>query len=207
MRSRQRKTTPKVQDGKVQRKNRAAFTPNYWNTPQDRPAFDRQRPGSGFRHLLTKKQLYQFIDLLPDWTELSHGLNAVLLAPGDPDLFGWHLPGIVAICAWDSYLEQEWGNDFIVENREILDLLGVEREPIYDDDGRADPSSQLCRFTETSARGYQLMDVFLHELGHHHDRMTTKSKVAASRGENYAEEYAERYAEQIWNGYFDAFGW
>ena len=45
MRSSQRKTTPKVRDGKVQRKNRWALTPNYENTPQDRPVFDRRRAG------------------------------------------------------------------------------------------------------------------------------------------------------------------
>lgn len=122
-------------------------------------------------------------------------------------MLGWHDPGVVAICAWESNLDGEWDNDFIDEHRQVLDRLGVEREPIYDDDRRADPSAQLCRFTETSARGFQLMAVFLHELGHHHDRMTTKSKVAASRGENYAKEYANRYAEQIWNEYLDAFGW
>ena len=44
-----------------------------------RPALVRQRPGQGHRHLLTKRQLYQFIDLLPDWEELSLGLKAVLL--------------------------------------------------------------------------------------------------------------------------------
>ncbi len=206
MRSSQRKSTPKVRDGKVQRKNRAALTPNYWNTPQDRPDFDRQRAGSGFRHLLAKKQLYQFIDLLPDWPELSRGLNAVVLAPG-ADVLGWHLPGIVAICAWDSNLEEVWDTDFVDDNREVLDRLGVDREPFHVDGHKIDASRQRCRFTEESARGFQLMDVFLHELGHHHDRMTTKSRVNASRGENYAEEYVRRYAEQIWNGYFDAFGW
>lgn len=210
MRSRPRKTAPKVRDGKAQRKNRSALTPHYSNTPQARPAVDRQRPGAGYRHLITKKQLYQFIDLLPDWDELSRGLNAVVLAPGSHRTMGWYGPGIVAVCAWDAELQREWHNDFIEEHRGVLDRLGVEREPICDDpcnEWIADPSFQLCKFTEASARGFQLTHVFLHELGHHHDRMTTKSKRRASRGEDYAERYANQYAEQIWDGYFGKFGW
>ena len=102
-------------------------------------------------------------------------------------------------------METEWHNDYIEEHRDVLDRLSVEREPIYLDDGRKDPSYQRCRFTETPVRGFQLMDVFLHELGHHHDRMTTKSRINASRGENYAEEYALKYSEPIWNAYLDIF--
>ncbi len=51
------------------------------------------------------------------------------------------------------------------------------------------------------------MDVFLHELGHHHDRMTTRSRSQAARGERYAETYANRYAERIWDAYQAEFGW
>ena len=51
------------------------------------------------------------------------------------------------------------------------------------------------------------MHVFLHELGHHHDRITTRSMQTPSRGEGYAEEYAHRYGEQMWQKYFDVFGW
>jgi len=46
----------------------------------------------------------------------------------------------------------------------------------------------------------------LHELGHHHDRMTTKSKRTASRGEGYAERYALAYADRIWESYLNEFG-
>jgi hypothetical protein len=207
-----RETNPKVRDGKVQRKNRTALSPHYSQTPQDRPAVDRQRPGEGYRHLLTKQQIYQFIDLLPDWQELSRGLNAVVLAPGNYRAMGWHQPGIVAICAWEGELEREWDVDFIADHRSVLDRLGVPVGPIFDDvedEKKWQPNSdyQLCRFTETSTRGFQLMHIFLHELGHHHDRVTTRSKRQASRGEGYAEQYAARYVEQIWERYFKVFGW
>ena len=212
MRFGSRKTVPKVRNGKTQRKNRTALSSHYIQTLQPvRPVIDRQRPGKGYRHLITKKQLQQFIDLLPDWEELSRGLDAVMLAPGHPDRLGWHRPRLVALCAWDQELEGEWDVDFIEQHRDVLNRLGVEQAPVYDGFsdlfGEPNPAYRLLKFTETSARGFQLMHVFLHELGHHHDRMTTKSKRRASRGESYAEEYAHKYAERIWDDYSKVFGW
>lgn len=202
MRSPRRKTGTKVTDGKVQRKNRTDLSPHYEQTPQSRPVVDRQRPGSGHRHFLTVKHIYRFIDLLPDWSELSRGLNAVVLAGAHPEAMGWHRPGIVAICAWERELIQNWDTDFVEDHREILDRLGVEREHT-----KQPLSGELCYFDEKSIRGFQLMHIFLHELGHHHDRMTTRSKQDSSRGESYAEQYAINYAEQIWDRYLEEFGW
>jgi hypothetical protein len=51
------------------------------------------------------------------------------------------------------------------------------------------------------------MHILLHELGHHHDRMTTRSQRYCGRGESYAEQYALRFADQLWDAYFKAFGW
>ena len=48
----------------------------------------------------------RFIRLLPDWGELSRGLNAVVLAPGKFKLDGWYRRGIVAVCAWDRTRRQ-----------------------------------------------------------------------------------------------------
>ena len=56
------------------------------------------------------------------------------------------------------------------------------------------------------ARAFQLVHVFVDELGHHHDRMTTHSKRATARGESYAEDYANRYTDRIWNHYLRTFG-
>jgi len=48
-----------------------------------------------------------------------------------------------------------------------------------------------------SAKAFQLIHIFIHELGHHHDRMTTRSKRAVARGEEYAENYARRFEDVI----------
>jgi hypothetical protein len=130
-----RRATPKVRDGKVQRKNRSALTPHYSITPQDRR------------------------------------------------------------------------RDFIHEHRQVLHRLGVKRDPVYDEKGRVSGFYRRCLFTETSARGFQLMHVLLHELGHHHDRMTSRTQTRPTRGESYAEDYANRYADSFWERYFKVFGW
>lgn len=194
------KTAPKVRNGKVQHKNRHDETPRYRGL-RERPVIDRERAGYGCQHLMTKKQLFQFIELLPDWVELSRGLEVILLAQGNSGAMGWYRDGLVAICAWDSQLQQEWDGDFVEEHKVVLDCLGVERREGSEED------LELCLFDRKSARGFQLMHIFLHELGHHHDRMTTRSQFECSRGESYAEHYANQHAEQLWDKYFSVFGW
>ena len=192
------KTAPKVRDGKVQHKNRHSQTPRYPDI-KNKPIIHRERPGFGCQQLITKKQLFQFIDLLPNWNELSEGLDLILLAEGDSSLLGWYRPGIVAICAWETELQKEWDIDFVEEHDVVLDRLGVDREPSEDED------TELCLFDRNSARGFQLMHIFLHELGHHHDLMTTRSQADCCRGEDFAEDYANRYADQLWDKYFKIF--
>jgi len=145
-----RKTSPKVRGGKVQRKNRTALSPSYGRTPLDRPVVDRQRPGPAYRHLLTKQHVYQFIDLLPEWDDLSKGLKAIVLAPGEAGSFGWHRPGIVAVCAWDRELEIDLHVDFIEEHQDVLTRLGVEERPIVDEAGSY-PDFRLCGFVAPPA--------------------------------------------------------
>lgn len=194
----QRRTAPKVRQGKVQKKNRTRRTLHIPEAPE-RPVIDRQKPGQGFRHLLLKRDVERFIDLLPDWKALSQGLRAIILAPGEWTCSGWHRPGIVALCAWERDLWYETRDWFHDEHRRVFDQIGLECEPQTD-------GYVLLKWTESTARAYQLMHVLLHELGHHHDRMTTRSRRCAARGEYYAERYALDYADRIWDRYLNEFG-
>jgi hypothetical protein len=195
-----RKTAPRVADGKVQRKNRAAVTPTYFNTPQNSPVIDRLRPGFGYRHVLKRDDVRAFIELLPDWKQLSRGLRAVILAPGEYGTEGWYRHvGIVAVCAWRRDLWTEVSEWYFEAHRDLYARLEVPCEPTPEGD-------VLCKWTESTVRAYQLLHVLLHELGHHHDRMTTKSQRGSCRGEKYAEQYALKYAEMIWERYLDRFG-
>ena len=199
MRHMNRKTTPKVVGGKPQRKNRWQQTPSCYNTPQDDPVIDRRRPGSGYRHVLKKRDIERFIRLLPDWKQLSMGLNVIQLAPGELRYDGWHRPGIVAVCAWSIDQPISVFGWYYHEHRRIFKHLGVPCTEISDDE-------YLCEFTSSTIRAYQLLHILLHELGHHHDRMTTKSKLHSSRGERFAERYAINYADRIWESYVEEFG-
>jgi hypothetical protein len=193
-----RRSAPKVKGGRVQKKNNWTPTPTYYNAEQPLPVIDRQRPGRGFRHLLRRRDIEDFIAILPDWDELSNGLNAIVLAPGGGAM-GWHEPGVVHICAWEDELWwHDTDQDFIDEHREVFELLGgrVERQG----------DRLVTQWTAGQARAFQLVHVFLHELGHHHDRMTTRSQHSAARGEWFAEEYARRYESRIWGDYLQLFG-
>jgi hypothetical protein len=159
----------------------------------------RQHPGRGFRHVLHASQVRAFLAILPDWDVLSRGLDNIVLAPGSDVRDGWHQPGVVAVCAWPRALWRTDCDRYFVQHSDLFARLGVPVEQTEE--------GWLARFTESTARAYQLLHVLLHELGHHHDRMTTRRRVRTGRGEGYAERYALDYSERIWERYFKTFGW
>jgi hypothetical protein len=63
----------------------------------------------------------------------------------------------------------------------------------------------LAEFNEWAVQAFQLLHVLLHELGHHHDRMTSPGQRDITRGEGYAEAYARRYEQRIWSAYHRVF--
>ncbi len=162
--------------------------------------FERHRPGRGYRHILSKPDVERFITLLPDWDELSAGLDAIVLLAGNPEYQGWYGPDWIGICAWDRALWHIYDRSYLDNPRESITRLGVPLEPHHTD-------GVIAKWTEETVRAYQLLDVMLHELGHHADRMTTRSRRDASRGESYAERYQARYADIIWDAYDAEFGW
>jgi hypothetical protein len=197
MRSYNPKSTPRVKGGRVQKKNNWTLSGDYYEIAQPMPVIDRLRPGKGYRHLVKQRDIHDFITLLPDWAELSRGLNAIVLAPGESGVQGYHEPGAVHVCAWEEDLWTEEYRWYFDEHQDILAELGVEHE--------VNRQYVVLKWTESQIRAFQLLHILLHELGHHHDRMTTRSRFEASRGESYAETYARRYADQIWDRYLRTF--
>jgi len=194
-----RKSAPKVKGGRVQKKNNWELSrDDYYEFTQALPVIDRKRPGSGYRHLLRKGNVVEFIALLPQWDELAEGLDAIVLAPGEDGLYGWHEQGVVHICAWPADLWERLDDAFFEPHRDLLDRLGV---PYV----RRQPET-LCKWTDDTARAFQLLHVLLHELGHHHDRITTATRRGPGRGEPYAERYARDHGDLIWDRYIDVFG-
>jgi hypothetical protein len=196
-----RRTAPKVRDGQVQRKNRWARTPDYMTTAMPSLVIDRRRPDAGYRHVVRPMEVRWFVELLPHWSELRVGLNAIVLDGGKQDCMGWHRPGVVGICAWENEIEwYECKKEFHREHAEVFEKLAIPVD--IDWDGKT-----VVRFTEDSAKAFLLIHVLVHELGHHHNRITTKSKRETCRGEGYAEAFARRYEDEIIAIYQREFGY
>ncbi len=191
-----RKTAPKVRDGQVQKKNRHA--PTRLNSLSVGIAKTR----GGRRHVITKEDIWKFVRLLPDWKRLSTDLDFIYLSSitGDEDgADGWYVyptRPMIVINAWDADLTLFADPDFFRRHEKLFERLGAEvRELEYGYD---------CVFDEDSARAYQLLHIFLHELGHHHYLITGgRGKIAGS--EKYAETYALKMERKIWQRYCQAF--
>lgn len=187
-----------MKDGRVRKKNR------HVPTRALALVLDRESAARGFRHVVTKNDLRRFIDLIPDWTELSAGLSGIVLAAGGRGWDGEYcaLPrersGVVSLSAWPHDLWMRFEAWYFEEHSSVFEQLGVASEPV---DGGA-----ICRFTSDQARAFMLLHVFLHELGHHHDWMTGRVPRATRRGEAYAEAFALERGEQLFPSYAQSFG-
>lgn len=184
----QRKTAPRVVGGRVLRKNNHELT-----TAFDRPFVTRERPGRGYKHVLAQRDVHAFLEILPGWRELSRGLSAIVLAAGESGMDGRLRGGVIELCAWETELVRVHTKSYFEEHRGVLERLGVPHEP-------AEPGWVTCHYDEQTARGFQLVHILLHELGHHHDSMTTRSR-RGNRGEAYAEAFARERETLVWERY------
>ncbi len=157
----------------------------------------REHPGKGYRHFLTRRIVRSFIEQLPQWTDITRGLDYILLARAEPGCDGWYDGKVVAINAWEQDCWRSVPPDYYEEHRLVLKRLNVETVKT----GR----NYLCKFGPSSVKAFQLFHVLLHELGHHFDRISSFSRRYSSRGEFYAENYAASYEKWIWGIYGDRF--
>ena len=198
-----RRTATKVKDGRVQRKNRHVPTGTLGLV------VDRESPGRGFRHVLSKKDLLEFIDLIPNWPRLSERLERITLSSCHGDWYGLHEfyhreeTGGIFLHAWDEELWMSVDPVFYSDHKEILAAFGVSIT-INKKDGDIQ-GDVICRFTESQAKAFMLLHVFLHELGHHFYRIQQKHHGAGS-GEDYAENFANSRFQQIFPEYKRVFG-
>ena len=138
-----------------------------------------------------------FVQLIPGWDQLSTGLRWVVLAC-DTDCMGYHAPGVVAVCAWHADLwDEDLEKDWYWDHADLLERLGVAVRKVG--------PRYVAEWTEDQARAFQLLHVFLHELGHHHDCMTTRSRRGAARGEAYAERFATELEQLMWDDFARVF--
>lgn len=211
-----RKTSPKVVGGQVLRKN------NHVKTAKLGFVVDRIRPAKGFRHLLRKKDIHDFVDLIADWHKVSQGIESIILDCGNHEFDGCyrHYPnedtGSISLAAWPEELWIEYIDEHYQEHLWLLKELQVVADKVIKKvEVKSDSASTnieykeeiswLCYFNEAQAKAFTLMHVFLHELGHHVDNFRGKKRGIAG-GEEFAENYAVRRFYEIWPSYLQKFG-
>lgn len=193
-----RKTTPKVSGGKPLKKNNHELTPNYWNTSQSEIQIDSLKPGKGYKHFLKKRDILRFIEIIPNWEKYSQGLDAIVLDNGEVDYDGvYYSSGVICISAWPKDLDIEISKGYFEGHKQLFERLGIKstkRKDFY-----------FCEFNADQIKAYQLLHILLHELGHHYDRIKTKSKHSSARGEGFAEDFAFENEDKMWNKYEELF--
>jgi len=192
-----RRTAMKVKDGRVQRKNR------HRPTGHDGYVLDRESPGRGFRHVVSKRDVQAFIDIVPDWHRLSERLERIVLASPSDRCDGQYAfyhreeTGAIFLHAWQDDLWTDLTTSYFDSHQQIYERLGVSCDRLKD--------CVRCRYTEAQARAFMLLHVFMHELGHHFDRIHQKH-LGSSKGEDYAERFATSRFEHLFPAYVRVFG-
>lgn len=192
-----RRTATKIKDGRVRRKNRQR------PTALQGYVLDRASPGRGFRHVVSKRDLQAFTEILPDWHKLSQRLERIVLdrrsssCDGEYAFYHREETGAIFLAAWREDLWVELSLGYFAAHRTIFERIGVSFDLAKD--------AVICRFTEAQARAFMLLHVFMHELGHHHDRMNQKHRDS-TRGEDYAERFATSRFDQLYRSYVKVFG-
>lgn len=188
MRNLRRRTTPRVRDGAVQKKHRDAFAYDAsWDLAVP-PAVSFRRAGRGYRHVVEPEEVERFVTALPEWPVSRRDLRALVLAPGEPDVMGYYRAGHIALCAWPREMALLCDEAFVEEHRVVFGRLGVPVEV----EGR----DLVAHFDRQTARCFTLVHVLLHELGHHHDRISTRRALGCGRGEPFAERFADERLDE-----------
>jgi hypothetical protein len=192
-----RRTATKVKDGRVQRKNR------HCPTGHDGYVLDRESPGRGFRHVVSKRDVQAFIEIIPGWDRFAERLKRIALVNRNLDWDGFHVfydreeTGAIFLHSWPDDLWMEIATPYFDAHSAIFQRLGVSYDRMDD--------CVMCRFTEAQARAFMLLHVFTHELGHHYDLIHQKHR-GTSKGEDYAEKFATSRFDQLLPAYIQVFG-
>ena len=191
------RTATKVKDGRVQRKNR------HRPTGHDRYVLDRESPGRGFCHVVSKRDVQAFIDIIPDWHRYSERLERIVLASRSDGCDGAHEfyhreeTGAIFLHAWHEDFWTDLTIPYFDSHQNIFETFGVSYN--------RQEACVTCRFTEAQARAFMLLHIFMHELGHHYDRIHQKH-WDSSKGENHAERFATSRFNQLFPLYVQIFG-
>jgi hypothetical protein len=117
----QRKTTPRVKDGRVQRKNHR----DVWSGEAGPLRVETEVPGPGYRHVVSEALLREFMALVPDWEQASRGLRTVILTQGSEQYDGYYGYGDIELRAWPDPPARSVGPWQFAERRALWERLGI----------------------------------------------------------------------------------
>jgi hypothetical protein len=207
-----RKLTPRVKDGRVGPKDRAAVTAPDGYTLGASLQIIRHAPGPGRVHMIDEADVRRFLDLIPDWPEIGAGVHAIVLDRDRGDFDGcYRHDGVIVLSSWPAETVRYLSVGYCDAHRDVFDRIGIPRETAsepdgYDPDDLGPDPFVRCWFEPRTARDYLLMHVLLHELGHHLDRRTLRKGAREGRGEDFAEAWALERERALWPRYRAAFG-
>ena len=200
-----RKVTPRVRDGRVASKNRAALTePDSYALGASLQIVKRA-PGPGQVNVVDEHDVRRFLALLPDWPTLGAGIHAIVLDNELSDCDGYYRgDGVIHLSSWPRDITVDLNPEYVESHRAIFERIGIPfdppKSPPASGDGEEPGALVRCWFDPLTARDYLLMHVFLHELGHHED-VRTRRRGGHSRGEEFAESWAITRELNLWPYY------
>jgi len=108
-------------------------------------------------------------------------------------------PGLECQSCWTNLAPDDWSRCGHCGSS-LADAYPDTDQTVAEEDRR-----HVVAFTPATVQAFLLVHVLVHELGHHHDRMTSPRKRRATRGEDYAEAYARKYEDVLWPAYCRVF--
>jgi hypothetical protein len=192
-----RKTTPKVKDGRVQRKNRTDESEYLALVDGRQFTVIKHRARAGYCHVLQLPEVYRFVELIPDWPTISKGLSALALDGygSDEQTDTNYEPGYRSIWMrpFPKTMKTSWARGFHDRHREVLARLGV--APVA-----AAGNPVTVTWTASQAKAWQLLHLFLYDLGVH-DQFMRGQNPRTEHSNEEAEDYVFTTAERILPAY------
>jgi hypothetical protein len=199
MRSRAgRKTTPKVRHGQVQKKDRHQWTE--FQELLDNTAFStiKMKPEDSYVHVVDRRRVLDFVELIPNWRDMSKGLSALVLGydgcSHQTDInYSPKAYNSIWLSPFPKDMTLYWSRSFAIEHKSITEFLGIDLIETGEDE-------IMTVWTKPQAQAWQLLHLFLYDLFCHNE-CTSQSRDNYHHQHKLAEEYAIKTAQLIVSDY------
>ena len=192
LRNSNRKTTPKVKNGQVQKKNNHGWTEFEGLLDKEHFSFIKLKAEEGFTHVTERKAALDFVQLIPNWNIISKGLTAIVLdGEGSSTQAGkCYSPNCyhsIWLPAFPKDMTLHWSKPFAKHHEVVVNMLGVEMH-------ESEPGCFVTEWNRKQAQAWQLLHLFLYGLYCHQECMKQGK-------DNYHHKYelAEIYANTTAN--------